>query len=82
MGKVPSDRLLVRPITDKEVGKFFVASNGREKPEKGEVMQVGNKVEEFKQGDVIYFGLNAGSNLVIDGERLLLLREPEVLYAE
>jgi chaperonin GroES len=84
------DRLLVRRIEPKETAKggIIIPDTAKEKPQEGEVLAVGNgKVLEngtklaldVKVGDKILFGKYTGSEIKIDGEDVLVLREDEVL---
>jgi chaperonin GroES len=84
------DRLLVRRIEPKETAKggIIIPDTAKEKPQEGEVLAVGNgrilengtKVAlEVKAGDRILFGKYSGSEIKIDGEDVLVLREDEVL---
>jgi chaperonin GroES len=84
------DRLLVKRIEEKETvkGGIIIPDTAKEKPQEGEVIAVGNgKVLEngtklaldVKAGDKILFGKYSGSDIKIDGEEYLILREDEVL---
>jgi chaperonin GroES len=84
------DRLLVRRIEQKETAKggIIIPDTAKEKPQEGEVLAVGNgKVLEdgtkvpldVKVGDKVLFGKYTGTDIKIDGEEVLILRESEVL---
>ena len=84
------DRLVVRRIEEKETAKggIIIPDTAKEKPQEGEVLAVGNgKVLEngtkvaldVKKGDKILFGKYSGTDIKIDGEDVLILREDEVL---
>jgi chaperonin GroES len=84
------DRLLVRRIEEKETAKggIIIPDTAKEKPQEGEVLAVGNgrilengtKVAlEVKVGNKILFGKYTGTDVKIDGEEVLILREDEVL---
>ena len=84
------DRLLVKRIEEAETikGGIIVPDTAKEKPQEGEVMAVGNgktldngtKIElDVKAGDKILFGKYSGTDIKIDGEEYLILREDEVL---
>ena len=84
------DRLVVRRIEEKETAKggIIIPDTAKEKPQEGEVLAVGNgKVLEngtklaldVKVGDKILFGKYSGTDIRIDGEDVLILREDEVL---
>jgi chaperonin GroES len=84
------DRLLVRRIEEKETvkGGIIIPDTAKEKPQEGEVIAVGNgkildngtKVPlDVKAGDKILFGKYSGTDIKIDNEEYLILREDEVL---
>jgi chaperonin GroES len=84
------DRLVVRRIEEKETtkGSIIIPDTAKEKPQEGEVLAVGNgKVLEngtkvtldVKVGDKILFGKYSGTEIKIEGEDVLILREDEVL---
>ena len=84
------DRLVVRRIEEKETAKggIIIPDTAKEKPQEGEVLAVGNgKVLEngtkvaldIKVGDKILFGKYSGTDIKIEGEDVLTLREDEVL---
>jgi chaperonin GroES len=84
------DRLLVRRMEEKEQvrGGIIIPDTAKEKPQEGEVLAAGNgkilengtKVPmEVKVGDKILFGKYSGTDIKIDGEEVLILREDEVL---
>jgi chaperonin GroES len=85
-----NDRLLVRRIEEKETvkGGIIIPDTAKEKPQQGEVVAVGSgKVLDngtklaldVKAGDKILFGKYSGTDIKIDGEEVLILREDEVL---
>jgi chaperonin GroES len=84
------DRLLVQRIEEKETvkGGIIIPDSAKEKPQEGKVIAVGNgKVLEngtklaldVKAGDKILFGKYSGTDIKVDGEEYLILREDEVL---
>jgi chaperonin GroES len=84
------DRMVVRRIEEKETAKggIIIPDTAKEKPQEGEVLAVGNgKILEngikialdVKVGDKILFGKYTGTDIKIDGEDVLILREDEVL---
>ena len=84
------DRLLVRRIEKEETAKggIVIPDTAKEKPQEGEVLAVGNgKVLDngtklpldVKAGDKILFGKYSGTEIKIDDEEVLILREDEVL---
>ncbi|PYQ49077.1 MAG: co-chaperone GroES [Acidobacteria bacterium] len=84
------DRLVVRRIEEKETarGGIIIPDTAKEKPQEGEVLGVGNgkvldngtKVAlDVKVGDKILFGKYSGTDIRLEGEDVLILREDEVL---
>ena len=84
------DRLIIKRIEEKETvkGGIIIPDTAKEKPQEGKVLAVGNgKILEngtkvpldVKVGDKILFGKYSGTDIKIDGEEVLILREDEVL---
>jgi len=83
------DRVLVRRLEEKESvrGGIIIPDTAKEKPQEGEVMAVGaGKLEkghripvDVKVGDRILFGKYTGSDIRIDDQDYLILREEEIL---
>jgi chaperonin GroES len=83
------DRVLVRRLEEKETAKggIIIPDTAKEKPQEGEVMAVGaGKIEkghrvplDVKVGDRILFGKYTGSDIKIDDQEYLILREEEIL---
>lgn len=80
-----ADRVLVRPVAaeEKTIGGIIIPDSAKEKPLRGEVIAVGNgtKDEEMvlKAGDQVLYGKYAGTELEFDGEKLLIMRQSDVL---
>ena len=82
------DRILVRRVAETESvrGGIIIPDSAKEKPQEGIVVAVGTGRHEkgqtiplaVKDGDHILFGKYAGSEIKIDGEELLILKEDEV----
>ena len=83
------DRVLVKRLEEKETAKggIIIPDTAKEKPQEGEVMAVGaGKIEkgqrvplDVKVGDRILFGKYTGSEIKIDDQEYLILREEEIL---
>jgi chaperonin GroES len=84
------DRLLIKRIEEKETikGGIIIPDTAKEKPQEGEVVAAGTgkKTEEgkvipldVKAGDRILFGKYSGTEIKIEDEEYLILREDEVL---
>ena len=84
-----ADRVVVRPqdAEEKTSGGLIIPDTAKEKPQKGTVISVGpGKVENgtkidmtVKAGDTVLYGKYAGTEVVIDGEDLLIMRESDIL---
>jgi chaperonin GroES len=84
------DRILVRRIEEGESirGGIIIPDSAKEKPQQGEVISVGKGKSndegkvfplDVKAGDSILFGKYSGTEIKLDGEELLIMREEEVL---
>ncbi len=84
------DRVLVRRLEDKETvrGGIIIPDSAKEKPQQAEVVAVGGgklledgqrAAIDVKAGDRILFGKYSGSDIKIDGEEYLILKEDEIL---
>ena len=84
------DRVIVRRVNEEEKtkGGIIIPDTAKEKPQEGEVVAVGNgkvlddgKVAplEVKKGDRILFGKYSGTEIKVDGEELLMMREEDIL---
>ncbi|MGI6047154.1 MAG: co-chaperone GroES [Petrimonas sp.] len=80
-----ADRVLVRPAAaeEKTVGGIIIPDTAKEKPLKGEVISAGNgtKDEEMivKAGDNVLYGKYAGTEIELDGEKYLIMRQSDIL---
>ena len=84
-----ADRVVVRALEETEQmrGGLFIPDTAKEKPMQGEVIAVGpGRVEkdkrvpmELKVGDKVLYGKYSGTEVTIDGDQLLILREADVL---
>ena len=80
-----SDRVLIAPAAaeEKTVGGIIIPDTAKEKPLKGQVVAVGGgtKDEEMvlKVGDTVLYGKYAGTELEIEGEKYLIMRQSDVL---
>jgi len=83
------DRVIVKRIEEKETvkGGIIIPDSAKEKPQEGEVIAVGagkrEKAEriplDVKPGDRVLFGKYSGTEIKLEGEELLILREEEIL---
>ena len=80
-----ADRVLVQPAAaeEKTVGGIIIPDSAKEKPLRGTVLAVGNGTKDeamvLKEGDTILYGKYAGTELEFDGEKLLIMRQSDVL---
>lgn len=85
-----ADRLVIRPLEEQEAkkGGIIIPDTAKEKPQQGEVMEVGpgrtsddgKKVNlEVKKGDKVLYGRYSGTEVTLNGSEYLILRETDVL---
>ncbi len=84
------DRILIKRIEEKETvkGGIIIPDTAKEKPQEAEVIAVGHGKKnedgkvialDVKAGDRILFGKYSGTEIKLDGEEFLIIREEEVL---
>jgi chaperonin GroES len=84
------DRVIVQRIKEEETtkGGIIIPDTAKEKPSEGKVIAVGNgkllengslKPLEVKKGDKVLFGKYAGTEIKIDGEEHLIMREDDII---
>ena len=84
------DRVLVRRVAEEEktAGGIIIPDTAKEKPMEGEILAVGSgtrndqgKVEplDVKKGDRILFGKWTGTEVTMDGEELIIMKESDVM---
>jgi chaperonin GroES len=84
------DRVVVRRIEgdEKTAGGLIIPDNAKEKPAEGEVIAVGAGAKDedgeriamdVKAGDKILFGKWSGTEITLDGEELLIMKESDIL---
>mgnify|MGYP006299577915 FL=1 len=85
-----ADRVVVKPLEEEETtaGNIIIPDTAKERPQHGEVVAVGpgktsdsgNTVElSVKKGDKVLFGKYSGTEITIDGEDYLIMRESDIL---
>ena len=84
------DRVVVKRLEaeDKTAGGIILPDNAKEKPQKGEVMAIGpgklldngkRATPDIRAGDLVLFGKYSGSEVKVEGEDYLILRESDIL---
>lgn len=84
------DRVLVRRTEEerKSAGGIIIPDNATEKPNQGEIIAAGNgqitdsgnvREMDVKVGDMVLFGQYAGTEVKVDGETLLMMKEDDIL---
>ena len=84
------DRVLVRRMEEerKSAGGIIIPDNATEKPNRGEIIAAGNgritdsgdvRAMDVKIGDQVLFGQYAGTEVKVDGETLLMMKEEDIL---
>ena len=82
------DRVVVRPVEEEQVkGGIIIPDTAKEKPVEGEIVEVGSgrvtddgkKMSlEVKKGDRILYGKYSGTEISIEGEELLIMKESDI----
>jgi chaperonin GroES len=85
-----SDRVLVKPLDEKETkkGGIIIPDTAKEKPQEGEIVALGTgKLDEdgkkieftVKKGDRVLISKYGGTEIKIDGDNYLIMREDDIL---
>lgn len=80
-----ADRVLVKPAAaeEKTVSGIIIPDSAKEKPLRGEVLAVGEGTKDeamiLNPGDQVLYGKYAGTELELDGEKYLIMRQSDVL---
>jgi chaperonin GroES len=85
-----ADRVVVRPLEqeEKKQGGIIIPDTAKEKPQQGEVVAVGpGKISdsgekiamEVKKGDRVLYGKYSGTEVTVDDQELLIMRESDIL---
>jgi chaperonin GroES len=83
-GKPLKDRVLVEPALaeEKTAGGIIIPDTAKEKPQKGKVVAIGTgKKDEpltVKVGDTVLYGKYSGTEVIIDGNNYLIMREDDI----
>ena len=84
------DRIVVirTEAEDKSAGGIILPENAKEKPQQGKVIAVGpgkqldsgeRATPDVSEGDIVLFGKYGGTEITVDGEEVIILRESDVL---
>jgi chaperonin GroES len=85
-----ADRLVVKPLEEEEVtpSGIVIPETAKEKPQKGEVLAIGPGARnddgervamDVSVGDKVLFAKYGGTEIKVDGDKLLILRESDIL---
>lgn len=85
-----ADRVIAKPLEeeDKSPGGIILPDTAKEKPQRGKIIAAGpGKVDdrgervkmEVKVGDVVLYGKYSGTEVKVDGDELLIMRESDIL---
>ena len=84
-----ADRVVIKPLEETEQmrGGLYIPDTAKEKPQQGEIVAVGpGRYEkdkrvpmDVKTGDKVLYGKYSGTEVTLDGEQYLILRESDVL---
>ena len=84
------DRVVVKRMEEERTsaGGIVIPDSATEKPSRGEIIAVGNgkvsdngevRALDVKVGDVVLFGKFAGTEVKVDGEEMLIMREDDIM---
>jgi len=80
-----ADRVLIEPkeAETKTASGIYIPDTAKEKPQQGKVMAVGtgkkDEPMELKVGDIVLYGKYAGTEIEVDGEKYMIMRQSDVL---
>jgi chaperonin GroES len=85
-----ADRVVIRPLEAEEIkkGGIIIPDTAKEKPQQGEIIEVGTgrltdegkRVEvEVKKGDKVLYGKYSGTEVTLNGDEFLIMRESDIL---
>jgi chaperonin GroES len=80
-----ADRVLLRPAAaeEKTVSGIIIPDTAKEKPLKGEVIATGDGTKDekmvVKKGDTVLYGKYAGTEIEVNGEQLIIMRQSDIL---
>tara|TARA_B100001093_G_C26473892_1_gene861820 strand:+ start:254 stop:529 length:276 start_codon:yes stop_codon:yes gene_type:complete len=80
-----ADRVLLEPVAaeTKTASGIIIPDNAKEKPQKGKVVAVGNGTKDEKMtvsvGDTVLYGKYSGTELKLEGQDYLIMRESDIL---
>ncbi|MFB6341760.1 co-chaperone GroES [Saccharicrinis sp. FJH2] len=80
-----ADRVVIKPAAaeEKTASGIIIPDSAKEKPQKGEVVAAGpgtnDEAMEVKVGDTVLYGKYAGTELTLDGETYLIMRQSDIL---
>jgi chaperonin GroES len=85
-----ADRIVIKPLEETEQmrGGLYIPDTAKEKPQQGEVVAIGpgkltdegKRIElEVKEGDRVLYGKYSGTEVTLENEQYLILRESDVL---
>ena len=80
-----ADRVLIKPMAAeaKTIGGIYIPDTAKEKPQRGSVIAVGKGTKdvtmELKEGDVVLYGKYSGTEITINDEDYLIMKQGDVL---
>lgn len=80
-----ADRVLIKPAPAEEttLSGIIIPDSAKEKPLKGSVLAAGEGTKDekmiLKEGDTVLYGKYAGTEIELDGEKLLIMRQSDIL---
>jgi co-chaperonin GroES (HSP10) len=74
------DKVIVKPISTENVSKegFYLGETKDAVYNKGEVLDVGEKVDKVKVGDIAYYNKNRGAEINVNGEKVIVIANLDI----
>jgi chaperonin GroES len=79
-----ADRVLIKPApAEEKIGGIFIPDTAKEKPLRGQVVAVGDGTKDeqmvLKEGDTVLYGKYAGTEIEVELDKYLIMRQSDVL---
>lgn len=76
-----ADRVVIKATdqASKTASGIIIPDSAKEKPQQGKVLAAGKEVKEVKAGDTVMYGKYSPTEVKVDGEELLLVKEEDIL---
>ena len=78
------DKVLIKPMKaeEKTASGIIIPEMAQEKPNRGTVISIGSTVISLQEGDIVLYGKFGGSEIKLDNESYLIIKEEDILLIE